>query len=271
MMMTENELDELLEFMKDLALRSGALAEGARADHLEANIDTKNDPRDIVTAADKMVEEFIIKNISSCYPDHGIFGEESGKRNQESSYCWIIDPIDGTTSYAHNAPTFSTSIALFYENKPLAGAVYAPRFKELYYARKGKGAYCNGVRLSVTDHDALEKSVVTTGFSCLRAEWKDNNLPFFCAIAPIARDIRKYGSAALDCCWLAAGKQDAFWELNLQLYDYAAGILILTEAGGICTDLFGGDDLAEKGFLATNKVLHKVMLPFFKDYKATRK
>lgn len=270
-MMTESELDSLLEFMKDLALRAGACAEGARAAGLDQNINSKGAERDIVTAADKMVEDLIVKAVSARYPDHGIFGEESGKTNMESPYCWIIDPIDGTTSYAHNAPTFSTSIALHYKGEPLAAAVYAPRFRELYYARKGKGAYCNGVRLSVSDHKELNKSVVTTGFSCLRAGWKDNNLPFFCAIAPIVRDIRKYGSAALDCCWVAAGKQDAFWELYLQPYDYAAGILILSEAGGVYTDLFGGNDLENKGFLTSNGHLHNVMLPFFKDYKALRK
>ena len=268
--MTEIEMDSLLEFMKDLALRAGAFAEGARAKGLDRDIDTKNDPRDIVTAVDKMVEELIITAITKRYPDHGIFGEESGKTNQESPWCWIIDPIDGTTSYAHNAHTFCTSIALHYNGEPLAGVVYAPRFKELYYAAKGKGSYCNGVRLHVTDHDELGKSVVTTGFSCLRQGWKDNNLPYFCAIGTIARDIRKYGAAALDLCWLAAGKHDAFWELNLQPYDYAAGILILTEAGGVCTDLYGGNDLLEKGLLASNKVLHKVLLPFFKDYKCFR-
>ncbi|MBR2364386.1 MAG: inositol monophosphatase [Lentisphaeria bacterium] len=262
--------EKLLEFMKELAVDAGLLAEKVRKDPLYM-VDHKETAFDLVTTADKEVEKLIVSRITQQYPSHSILGEESGLTEKESSFQWVIDPIDGTTSFVHESPNYSISIALEFEGKGLIGVVYAPVFKELFYAMENTGAYCNGKKIHVTDHNTLSGSLVATGFACLRAGWKDNNLPYFNAIAPLVRDIRRYGSAAIDFCWVACGRLDAYWELNLQKYDYAAGEVILREAGGLCTDLYGGTDTAHKGTLASNKALAPSLLPFFTGYKATRK
>lgn len=265
------DLAEALEFMKDLACCAGHLAENIRVNSSHYRVEQKETAFDLVTTADKEVEKMIFARIMEKYPSHSIFGEESGLCGGESKFQWVIDPIDGTTSFVHGAPNYSISIGLQFEKESVAGAVYAPAFHELYYAAAGKGAYCNGKRIHVADHAQLSESLVATGFACLRAKWKDNNLPYFNAIAPLVRDIRRYGSAAIDFCWVASGRLDAYWELNLQKYDYAAGEIILREAGGICTDLFGGRQTPEKGTLACSKALAPALLPFFASYKATRK
>lgn len=265
------EDEELLSFMKQLALDAGKKAQEVKEDPSLYVVEHKETAFDLVTAADKEVEKLIFSRIRQRYPSHSIFGEESGSDGRESAFQWVIDPIDGTTSFVHNAPNYSISIALLFEGKGYAGIVYAPVFDELYYAIENQGAYCNGKKIHVTDHATLSASLVATGFSCLRAGWKENNLPYFNAIAPLVRDIRRYGSAAIDFCWVAAGKLDAYWELNLQKYDYAAGEIILREAGGSFTDLAGGNDTEKKGALCSNTVLAKELLPFFASYKATRK
>lgn len=265
------EKDVLLPFMKDLAIEAGKKAEEIRANPALYMVEHKETAFDLVTTADKEVEKYIVSRIMQKYPSHSILGEEGGLTKTTSPFQWVIDPIDGTTSFVHQSPNYSISIALQYEGKSVAGVVYAPVFRELFYALEGEGAYCNGKKIHVTDHDTLSNSLVATGFACLRAGWKDNNLPYFNAIAPLVRDIRRYGSAAIDFCWVACGRLDAYWELNLQKYDIAAGEIILREAGGSCTDLAGGDRSPLKGTLATNTVLAPALLPFFASYKATRK
>lgn len=265
------DLEDTLEFMKETALCAGRLAESIRANSALYTVEQKDTAFDLVTTADKEVEKLIFSRIMQKYPSHSIFGEESGLCGKTSPFQWIIDPIDGTTSFVHESPNYSISIGLQYEGQGIAGVVYAPVFNELFYAVKGKGAYCNGRKIHVTDHAKLSDSLVATGFACLRAGWKDNNLPYFNQIAPLVRDIRRYGSAAIDFCWVACGRLDAYWELNLQKYDYAAGEVILREAGGSCTDLSGGNDQAHKGTLASNGLLGDVLLPFFASYRATRK
>jgi myo-inositol-1(or 4)-monophosphatase len=264
----------MLEFISDLARQGGEMAASLRkkmgAD--SSGITSKATSRDVVTEADRAVENFIIDRIRQRFPEHGIYGEESGHVNPDSPYCWVIDPIDGTASYIHNQLGYSTSVALQYQGLSQYGAIYCPVLRELYAAEQGKGAFCNGTRVHVCDHGTLVESHVSTGFSCLRAGWeKRNNLPYFCAIAKEAREVRRYGSAAMDLCLLAAGRVDAFWELNLQLYDIAAGTLIVSEAGGQISDLRGGEDWPLQGMLASNKVLHATMLEFFAGYQREEK
>ncbi len=260
----------MLEFICDLARRGGELAASLQKNISAASsdIERKETVRDVVTEADKQVESFIIGKIRQRFPDHGIHGEENGYVNQDSAYCWVIDPIDGTASYIHHQPCYSTSIALQYRGCSRHAAVYCPVLDELYAAEAGGGAFCNGAPIKVCDHGPLSESNVGTGFSCLRAGWKEhNNLPYFCEIAKEAREMRRFGSAALDLCFVAAGKLDAFWELNLQTYDIAAGTLIVLEAGGQISDLAGADNWPQQGMLASNKKLHQKMLEFFKGYK----
>ncbi len=257
----------MLEFAKQLALRAGAVA---MKDFAVANshVSTKATGFDIVTETDRNVEKVIIEAITERFPDHGIYGEETGRSHSEREYCWIIDPIDGTASFEHRLPNWSVSIALWRNGQPLLGVVYAPVFRDLYYAEVGGGAWCNGIRLHVSERKTLAESIVGTGFSCLRACWREeNNLPVFNQIAPQVRDIRKFGSAALDLAMVASGRLEAFWEYKLELYDVAAGVVLATEAGGRISDFRDGRNWPADGFLADNAQLHPVMLPFFAGYR----
>ncbi len=259
----------MLEFISDLARHGGEMAASLRKKmgSDSSGITSKATIRDVVTEADRAVENFIIGKIRERFPEHGIYGEENGRLNQDSPYCWVIDPIDGTASYIHHQPGYSTSIALQYRGRSQYGAIYCPVLQELFAAEQGKGAFCNGEKIQVCDHGALSESHVGTGFSCLRAGWKNhNNLPYFCEIAKEAREVRRFGSAALDLCFVASGRLDAFWELNLQPYDIAAGTLIVSEAGGQISDLCGGEHWPVQGMLASNKTLHTAMLEFFAGY-----
>lgn len=257
---------DFLPFACGLARDGGSLARRLRRDlRLDADqVEWKANPKDVVTEADRQTEAMITAAIRSAYPEHGILGEESGRSQSDSPYCWVIDPIDGTASYIHNQTFYSTSVGLLRDGKPVAGAVYLPELDELYYAAVCCGAFCNGRPIHVLDHGPLMQSQVATGFSCVRAGWTRNNLPYFCAVTLEAREVRRFGSAAADLCLVACGKLDAYWELNLQLYDYAAGWLIATEAGGRVTDLQGGDDLQHQGLMASNGALHDKMLSFFR-------
>jgi myo-inositol-1(or 4)-monophosphatase len=263
----------MLEFISDLARQGGELAAKLQSNiSAVSGIERKATLRDVVTEADKEVENFIVGKIRQRFPEHGVYGEENGYVNQDSAYCWVIDPIDGTASYVHHQPGYSTSIALQYQGRSRYAAVYCPVLHELYAAEEGGGAFCNGERIRVCDHGPLSESHVGTGFSCLRAGWKEhNNLPYFCEIAKEAREVRRFGSAALDLCFVATGRLDAFWELNLQPYDIAAGTLIVLEAGGQISDLAGGDNWPRQGMMASNKKLHQKMLEFFKGYKRQEK
>ena len=258
----------MIEFVKKLALGAGALALSDRSRMISGNIHCKGNIKDLVTDTDRRVENFIVSALKERFPDYGTYGEESGKSNESSEFCWVIDPIDGTASFVHNSPNWSISIALFQNGLPVLGVVYAPVYDELYYAEKGKGAFCNGVKIEVSGIETISEAIVAAGFYCLRANWeKENNLKFFNRIAPDVCDIRKNGSAALDFCFVARGREEAYWELALQPYDYGAGWLILTEAGGRVSDLYGGNDFPGCGIICSNGVIHEKMLKYFTDYQ----
>lgn len=249
----------MLEYIKKLAEQSGekllAYSGNLKADEL----DFKNE-RDLVTDYDKMTEDFLVAGILKKYPDHNIFGEETGKTTKDSEYCWIIDPIDGTTSFVHGQPFFSISIALQKNNQTILGLVCAPKLNEMFWAEKGQGAYRNGKPIRVSKRDKLINSVLCTGFACLRAQLPQNNLERFCRIAPNLRGIRRYGSAAIDLSYVACGCLEGFWEMNLKPYDVAAGILILQEAGGMVTDFQGKSNYPDDGIVATNGLISEELL-----------
>ncbi|MCP4023125.1 MAG: inositol monophosphatase [Desulfobacteraceae bacterium] len=213
--------------------------------------------KDLVTTADRYVEDVIITRIKQEFPLHDILGEETGRTNNSSDYLWIIDPIDGTTSFFHKQPFYSVSIAVQQKGETILGAVYAPVLNELFLAEKGKGAFQNNTRVQVSKTDVMINSVMATGFACIRADLEPNNLGFFNRIIPKIRDIRRYGSAAIDLCYVACGKLDGFWEMNLNIYDIAAGALMVTEAGGHVFDFNGNNNFPEQGIIATNGILDK--------------
>ncbi len=243
--------DQMTDFIRRVALEAGRISLDEFGKLGDGSIDFKS-VKDIVTSADRRVEEYIISEIRMEFPGHGIFAEESGKTVSSDGHVWVIDPIDGTTSFVHGQHFYSVSIALEKDGEPLLGAVNAPRLGELYWAERGKGAFCNGERLHVSQRDKLISSVLSTGFACVRQDLPENNIPMFCRVLPLVRGIRRLGSAALDLAYVAAGRLEGFWELNLQPYDIAAGSLLVREAGGHVCDLEGGQQFPGKGILATN-------------------
>ena len=248
-------------FLKTVILEAGQICRREQENLQAADLEFKN-PRDLVTVTDKKVETFIVDHIQRQFPDHAVLGEETGihkgkgcKKNGAEPYLWIIDPIDGTTSFFHGQPFYSVSIALQKEGRLVLGGVYAPALDQLFMAEKGKGAVLNEKPIRVSGSQKLIDSVMATGFACLRAGKKDNNLVHFNTLVPKLRDIRRYGSAAVDLCYVACGKLDGFWEMDLNIYDIAAGALIVQEAGGRTTDFDGGTRFPEKGIIAANPVL----------------
>ena len=258
----------MIELMKKLATRAGEICL-SEAESLTAKDIYSKGERDLVTVVDKRVEDFLVTEILKAYPDHGVFGEESGKRETASRYRWVIDPIDGTTSYVHGQPCYSVSIALQENSETVAGVVYAPALGQLFHAEKGKGAWLNDRPIRVSPCSRLMDAVLATGFACLREGFEKNNLVYLNRILPKIRDIRRCGSAALDFAYVAAGKYDGFWEMNLNLYDVAAGVLLVEEAGGVVYDLNGGKQFPGEGILAANAWLVQNMSSFFSSYETS--
>jgi len=262
-------------FLKDIISEAGRISLEHRSRLHEVQITRKGTVKDLVTEADVAVEQFLVEQIKSRYPDHAICGEESGthlsrrsgaKTGAGDHYRWIIDPIDGTTSFIHNLPFYSISIAVECNGQTELAAVYAPVLGELFMAEHGRGATLNDIPVRVSERDVLSDCVCTTGFACLRANLERNNLPLIAAIAPKLRGVRILGSAAMDLCYVACGRTDGSWELNLNIYDIAAGMLIATEAGGKVTDLSGtGTKNLPGEILATNGKIHLPLARLLRD------
>ena len=212
---------------------------------------SKKSPRDFVTSADIAVEAFLNETLAEHYPEYGFWGEESGQSSNQNQR-WIVDPIDGTHSFAKGQYFWSISVALEINNKLVFGAVYAPALNDYYCAKKGHGTFKNGKKISVSNETDLGNSMVATGFACLRSYLEANNLERFCSIAQRTTGQRRFGSAAMDLCLVADGQVDAFWEQELNLYDVAAGAIIVLEAGGTITDFKGNTGVFPKNILATN-------------------
>ncbi|MDE6380902.1 MAG: inositol monophosphatase [Muribaculaceae bacterium] len=194
---------------------------------------TKLNDSDVVTIADKESEAAILGYIHEHFPDHGIISEESGRDHEDREWRWVIDPLDGTTNFAMGLPPFCVSIALEHNKETIVGVVYAPYLNECFYAAKGTGAWLNGSPIHCSDKAEMSKAVVATGMPYDRNDNPDNNLAEISRMAFQVRGVRRMGSAAIDLCYTAAGFFDAYWELNLNRWDVAAGQLIATEAGAI--------------------------------------
>jgi myo-inositol-1(or 4)-monophosphatase len=216
---------------------------------------------DLVTEMDTLCEKMIVGKIRESFPEHGILAEEGTGRESDSEYLWYIDPLDGTTNYAHGFGFFAVSIGL--EKKGygiIAAAVYAPYFNEFYSASKGGGAYLNGMKIGVSSTDSLEKSLLATGFPYDIKETR-GNIDNFNRFILCSQAVRRPGSAAIDLCSVAAGKFDGFWEIKLHPWDTAAASLIVEEAGGIITDFNSGNFSPYKEeVLASNGLIHEDMI-----------
>lgn len=249
-----------------MAREAGAIQLGYfRNRHLE--MDTKLNDSDVVTIADKESEAAILNYIHAHYPDHGIISEESGADRSDRSWRWVIDPLDGTTSFSAGLPVFCVSIALEHDGETVLGVVYAPYLEECFHAVKGRGSYLNGKRLHCSEKTELSKSVVATGMPYDRTDNPDNNLAEISRVVMHVRGLRRMGSAAIDLSYTAAGFFDAYWELNLNLWDVAAGQLIATEAG---VQVGSIRDNRRHSILAANPVLYPRMLALLKPITSTK-
>lgn len=224
-------------------------------------IESKDIISNLVTEVDKKSETKIIEIIKADFPEHNILSEEIGALETSSDIKWIIDPIDGTINYAHKIPICCVSIGIEKAGEIIYGVVYNPMSGEMFYAEKGKGAFLNDEKISVTKENNLKKSLLVTGFPYVSADIPYKPIKAFSAFLDMDLPIRRLGSAALDLCWTALGRFDGFWEYNLHPWDVAAGYLIMTEAGGRVTDFKGGKySIYEKEILATNGLIHDSML-----------
>lgn len=220
----------------------------------------------LVTEVDIAAEKFIVSRILKSFPDHSILAEENHSESARGTYTWIIDPLDGTTNFAHGFPVFAVSIGLEIEGELEWGVVYNPNLEEVFTARRGFGAFCNGSPIRVSEVDALKDGLLTTGFPYDIRTSPDNNLAHFSAFALRAQAVRRAGSASVDFCYVAAGRFDGFWEMKLNPWDCAAGYLMVREAGGLVTNFSGRPgSIYEREVIASNGLIHEEMLTLIRE------
>jgi len=221
---------------------------------------------DYVTHVDIESEKKIIEIINTAFPDHTIQAEESGIMQKEQQYRWIIDPLDGTTNYIHGLTMSTISIALQKGQNIVLGVIYDPFHNEMFSAEKGKGAFLNEQNISVTKEDDLANCLLATGFPFKNKELLEPYLQTFSMIFEEVSGVRRTGSAALDLAYVACGRYDGFWELKLSAWDIAAGVIIVSEAGGKVTDFTGNSDFLTTGnIIATNQRIHQPILNIIKQ------
>ena len=242
------------------ARKAGSIITRASVDIDKLTIRKKRQ-NDFVSEVDHAAEDAIISILREAYPTHGILAEESGEKDIQSEYVWIIDPLDGTTNFLHGNPQYCVSIALRHRGALTHGVVFDPNRNELFTTSKGAGAYLNDRRIRVTKTDKLEDSLMSTGFPFREIGELDNYLRMLKQVTLATSGIRRPGAAALDLAWVACGRTDGFWELGLSPWDMAAGALLVREAGGLVGDLDGNDKFMDSGrILAANARLFSAML-----------
>jgi Archaeal fructose-1,6-bisphosphatase and related enzymes of inositol monophosphatase family len=231
-------------------------------------ISNKEGVNNLVTEADHASEKVIIETIKKNFPDHFILSEECGEIKMDSSYKWIIDPIDGTVNFAHGIPICCVSIGLEHEGEMIMGAVYSPILNELFVAEKGKGSTLNDATISVSKQTEVIKACLVTGFPYTYLDMPNGPLQIFEKLIRQGVPVRRLGSAAIDLCWVACGRFDGFYEHKLQAWDSAAGFFIVEEAGGKVTD-FDGKKYSpyQPHILATNGLIHNEMIEVVNDRK----
>ena len=229
-------------------------------------VSVKTDMVDLVTNVDRAADRLITEQLRARFPLHTIIAEESAQSGPESPYCWYIDPLDGTTNFAHTYPHFAVSLALTYKSEAIIGVVHDPVRNETFSARRGRGAQLNGNPIRVSPASRLDQSLLLTGFPYDRRKHSAFYLRYYEAFMLRTHGVRRSGSAALDLCYVACGRADAFWEWRLHPWDIAAGALIVEEAGGRTSD-FSGHTLNLHGeqTLASNGHLHSAVLDVLKQ------
>jgi myo-inositol-1(or 4)-monophosphatase len=216
---------------------------------------------DLVTEMDQRAERFIVERLLAAFPDHAVLAEESGATDGRSEFRWVIDPLDGTTNYAHGLPVFAVSVALERAGTVELGVAYDPTRDECFVAQRGGGATLDGQPIRVSRVDALDQALLVTGFPYDIRTTGETNLPEYAALSVRAQAVRRLGSAVLDLCYVACGRLDGFWEFALGPWDMAAGGLIVQEAGGRVSNVHGGPwRLEGPGVLASNGLVHDAIL-----------
>jgi myo-inositol-1(or 4)-monophosphatase len=216
---------------------------------------------DLVTEVDIEVETMFRALVAERFPDHDVLAEEMGGGTRGAQHCWVFDPLDGTTNFAHGVPIFCASLALEIDGDAVVAAVYDPNRKELFTAEKGVGSWLNGERVTVSSNATMLESMIVTGFPYNVHQEADEFVKVFARVLKQARAVRRLGSAAIDICWVAAGRMDGFWEAVLKPWDTRAAALILEEAGGKVTGMDGKTWIPANGhILATNSLIHDEVL-----------
>ena len=257
---TSSNHENFLPAMAEIAREAGALLMGYFAQHVR--VEYKGDA-DLVTVADRKSEALIRERVGQLWPSHSILGEEQGLVETGSDYRWYVDPLDGTTNFAHGFPVFCVSMALEHKGSRIAGVVFDPTRNELFSAGRGSGSFLNGQPIHVSRVANLAESLLATGFPSHKRH-KNPNILFYHQITLRTHGVRRAGSAALDLCDVASGRFDGFWEFNLNPWDTAAGVLIVQEAGGTVTDFHGGPfQIDSHQTLASNGLLHQALLEEF--------
>lgn len=248
--------------MLNFAIRVAQDAGRLLRDRLGTTIDISHKGAiNIVTDVDLASEKLIREAIAIHYPRHQVLAEEGGLAETSSEYRWVVDPLDGTTNYAHGYPVFAVSIALEYQGETVLGVVYDPMRQELFAAERGSGAVLNNRSIRVSTTDTLIRSMLSTGFPYDIKTSSLTNLDHWSNFAMNAQALRRDGAASLDLCYIACGRYDGFWELNLSPWDTAAGALIVAEAGGRVTDFRGGEFSNYKPeIVASNGLIHERMI-----------
>lgn len=247
-----------------LAKRAGRLLRAEAGKRRQ--IAFKGFPTNLVTEMDRRVEALIVDRLRAAFPSHAILSEECGSLGGRASCRWVIDPLDGTTNYAHGIPIWSVSIALEVRRRTRLGVVFDPNRDECFVAELGKGAFLNGRRLRVSETATLNESLLASGLPHDVRETPRNNLAEFSAFSLRCRGVRRMGSAALSLSYVAAGRLDGYWELRVGPWDAAAGVLLVEEAGGRVTNLAGGPlDAARPQVVASNGRIHAEMLQVLKE------
>lgn len=255
-------MDSYLETAVDIAREAGALI----LRYLERRIGFElKGEFDLVTEADRASERLIVERLKRHFPSHGIVAEEGGGQDGSSEFRWYVDPLDGTTNFAHGFPVFNTTLGLERNGELIAGVVYDPTRDEMFKAERGSGAWLNNRRIRVSKAAKVEDSLVATGFPS-RKRHQNVNVHFYYQLAMISHGVRRAGAAAIDLAYVACGRLEAFWEFGLNPWDMAAGILLVQEAGGRVSDMAGGaHTLRSPHLLADNGLIHEETIGLFGD------
>jgi len=265
--MNPNQIEDLVPSMESIAREAGSLLMDYFRQRVK--IEYKGDA-DLVTVADRKSEALILDRVRKQFPSHDVMGEEGARIESGSDYKWYVDPLDGTTNFAHGFPVFCVSLGVQYRGRGAAGVIYDPTRDEMFAAAEGKGAFLNGKPIRVSATARLTDCLVGTGFPSHKRH-KNPNIHFYHQITLKTHGVRRAGSAALDLCNVACGRFDGFWEFNLNPWDTAAGVLIVEEAGGRLTNFAGGAfELDSRETLASNGLVHDALVHEFQEIFAGR-